>query len=67
MENLVSSPPSLQTAAEYEAAVEQLLAEIRRLNEQMQDDRLDIERLRIETQMLKVETRAVLARIGAAL
>ena len=56
---------SEQTACE--AALEQSLAEAGRLNELMQQDRADIERLRIEAWALRAETRAVLAGMGAQL
>ena len=72
MEDSVSSQPTPETAADFEAAVEECLVEIRRLNEQMQGDRNDIEKLKTETlalkaesQRLKAETRAALARLGA--
>jgi predicted RNase H-like nuclease (RuvC/YqgF family) len=72
MKDSVSSHPTLETPADYEAAIEECLAEIRRLNEQMQNDRRDIERLKAEThalktetQKLKAETRASLTRLGA--
>ena len=67
MDNLASLQPVPQTAADYEAAVEQLLAEMKRLNQQMQSDRTDIERLKAETRELKAETRALLTSMGAQL
>jgi hypothetical protein len=67
MEGSVSPPPTPETAADYEAAIEGCLVEIRRLNEQMRNDRDEIERLKTETlalkaenQRLKTETRASL-------
>ena len=72
MADSVSSQPTLKSAAEYEAAVEECLSEIRRLNEQMEKDRGEIDKLKAETdalkvenQKLKAETRASLARLGA--
>lgn len=59
--------PSPESAAEYEAAVDQLLAEMGRLNHQMRADRAEIERLRAETRELKRETRAVLESLGCRL
>lgn len=74
MEETFLPQSALKTPADYKAAVEQLLAEMKRLNERMQSDRADIERLRLETQALKVETqrlkaetRATLASLGVAL
>jgi hypothetical protein len=65
VDNVVSAQPLPQTAADYEAAVEQLLAEVKRLNQHMQSDRTDIERLKTETRTLKAETRALLLSMGA--
>lgn len=56
-----------QNAADYEAAIERCLVEMSRLNEQMQQDRTEIERLKGETQLLKQETRALLSNMGVAL
>lgn len=67
MENFVSSQPVPQTSADYEAAVEQLLAEMKRLNQLIQSDRTDIEQLKAETRTLKAETRALLTSMGAKL
>ena len=53
--------------AGYEAALEQAMAEVSRLNELMRQDRADIERLRGEAWVLRAETRAVLAAMGAQL
>jgi type II secretory pathway component PulM len=61
MNEKVLSQPTLETDADYEAAIEQYLAEMRRLNEQMNNDRSDIERLKAETETLKTQTRALLA------
>jgi hypothetical protein len=66
MEETVSSPPTPQTAAEYEAAIETLLAEMRRLNQRMRDDQAVIDRLKAEAETLKRQTRAMLADMGAA-
>ena len=61
MNEKVFSQPTLEKDADYEAAIEQYLAEMRRLNEQMNNDRSDIERLKAETETLKIQTRALLA------
>lgn len=53
--------------ADYETAMEQVLAEVSRLNVLMQQDRGDIKRLHGETWELKAEPRALLAGMGAAL
>lgn len=53
-----------QTAAEYEQAVEQILAEARRLSERARQDQADIERLRAQSAPLRAEIRALLAGMG---
>ena len=57
--------------AEYQAAMQSLIAEISRMNAQMQEEqhrilrlKIETEALRSETQHLRVETRAALARMG---
>ena len=52
-----------KTTADYEAAATQLLAEMSRLDEQMDADRARGERLKAETQIIKERTAAVLARL----
>jgi hypothetical protein len=51
----------------YEAAWKQVMAEISRLNDLMQQDRIEIERLRDESLVLRTETRALLAGMGVSL
>ena len=46
---------------------EVLFAEMHRLNEIMRHDQAEIDRIKIETQRLKTETRATLDRLGALL
>ena len=53
-----------QTEEEYRAAVHQILAEIRRLNRQMEVDRAERERVRAESEILKAQTRRILADMG---
>jgi hypothetical protein len=67
MDNLVSVQSTPQTANEYEAMIEQLLSEMTRLNEQMVNDRTEIDRLRIESSVIKAETRALLSSMGVQL
>jgi hypothetical protein len=59
MEGKVLPQPTLKTAADYEAAIDQCLAEMQRLREKMDRDQADIDRL-------KAETRAILAKLKAA-
>lgn len=49
------------TDAEYEAAIEQMLAEMKRLNQQIQDDQAEIDRLKVETATMKEETKRLKA------
>jgi hypothetical protein len=55
MENTITTEVSLKTPSDYEAAIEQCLAEMQRLHEQMERDQEDIDRLRTETKMLLAE------------
>ena len=52
MENTIATEVSLKTRADYQAAIEQCLAEMQRLHEQMERDQEDIDRLRAATQAL---------------
>lgn len=60
-------PPQAGDAAGYEADLRQLLAEADQLNELMQADRAEVERLKSEAWALRAETRARLAGMGAQL
>lgn len=61
------TPQVLASEQADEVTFEQLMAEARRLNDLMQQDRTEIVRLRGETWELRAETRALLAEIGARL
>ena len=52
MENTITTEISLKTPADYEAAIDQCLAEMQRLHEQMERDQEDIDRLRAETKAI---------------
>ena len=67
MDEKLLSQPMLKTAADYQAAIEQLLTEMKRLNEQMDADRREIDRLKAETETLRAETRSILATLGVTL
>jgi regulator of replication initiation timing len=63
-----------KTRTDDKAIITQMFAEIDRLNQQMVQDQADIDRLKIETDLLrsetlrlKSETRAILTRLGATL
>ena len=52
MKNTIATEVSLKTRADYKAAIEQCLAEMQRLHEQMARDQEDIDRLQVETKAL---------------
>jgi hypothetical protein len=66
MSNRTSSGAAPRTAAQYRAAIEEMLQEMERLNEQMRADQALIEQLRTDTAAIKTETRALLASMAAA-
>lgn len=73
MADVSMSQSTSENVSEYEAIIEQLLAEMRSLNEMMERDRIEIDRIKAETKILKAETarleaenRAVLQRLKAA-
>ncbi len=63
MENVLSSLPEPKTEADYEAALEVLLGEMRSNEEKMSRDRAEIERLKEETRMIATRTDFVLANV----
>jgi cell division protein FtsB len=67
VDDVISSQRAPQTAAEYEAAIAQLLTEMHRLNEQMQQDQAEIDRLKAETRAIKAETELIKSRTQARL
>ena len=67
MANTAAAQTAPQTTAEYEAEFELLMQEAARLNELMAADRVEIERLKAETKVIRGETRTLLASIGAKL
>ena len=60
MADVTSMQTTPQTDAEYEAAIEQMLSEMKHLRTMMDSDQAEIDRLKVETQALKAETRAML-------
>lgn len=66
MANVVTVQSAPQTQAEYEAAFERLMAEAESIDERMRRDRVDIERLKAETNALRDETRAMLIEMDAS-
>ncbi len=67
MEEQALSPPLPKTTADYKSAIERCLAEMRLMQEQMDEERTVIERLKTETQAVKTGTDALLSRIRAQL
>lgn len=59
MEKVVTPQPGPTTPADYEAAIEQCLSEMKRLQSLIDQDQAEIDRL-------KAETRAMLAKMKAA-
>lgn len=51
----ILTQPTPQTESEYEAAFNQMFAEMHSLNEQMRRDQVDIDRLKLEADAYKVE------------
>ena len=62
--NNVLTHPTPQNEIDDETTLKQIVLEIDHLNGQMAQDRKEIERLKAETDLLKVETRAILATLG---
>ena len=67
MDEILPTQPVRKTTAYYKAAVEDLLAAMNRLDEQMDTDRAKNEHLKIETQEIKAETQVIKARTEATL
>ncbi len=62
MDEIVEAQTNPKTTADYKAAFARLLREMTLLEEKMQDDRVVIERLKVETQILKAESDLIKAR-----
>jgi len=58
MENTATLDVSPQADAEYEAAVDSLIAQMKQTREQMADDQREIERLRAETSVILAQLKA---------
>ena len=67
MSETTLTQPDQKTTAEYEALADQLLADMKRLEDLMQIDRTEIDYLKAETARLQVENRGVLSRLKAML
>ena len=72
MSNVTATDSGTKNETEYEAIADQLLADMQRLNEVMQRDRVEIDQLKTETRLLRevathleLENRAALLRLKA--
>jgi hypothetical protein len=63
MSGTVLTKSKRKTAADYEAVAVQMLAEINRLEEQMDRDHTESERLKAETQIIKAHTAITLSQL----
>lgn len=67
MNETVLTKPKPKTTAEYKAAFAHLIAEMNRVDERMDKDRAESERLKAETEIIKAETEIIKARASANL
>lgn len=65
MSDLTVTQATVQTPAEYEAILSRIFSEIDVLNQQMQEDRKEIDRLRADSAAIEAETRSILSRLKA--
>lgn len=65
MADMTVSQISAQTPAEYEAILTRIFTEIDLLNQQMQEDRKEIDQLRADSAAIEAETRSILSRLKA--
>lgn len=64
MVNIFPLQSTPRSTAEYRVVMEQMLLELDQSINRMEVDRKDIERLKIESDALKEETRAILSTMG---
>ena len=67
MADQTSSMREHQIDTDSETLIDQLLAEMQRLNEQMRNDQAEIERLKMETRAISAHTDQLLLQIEAQL
>jgi len=67
MEERIASSPAPRTAAEYRAAIDELLAEMKRMNQQSDRTRAEIEQLKAESAAIRAETEVIKARLDRRL
>jgi methyl-accepting chemotaxis protein len=56
-------PAAPKTAAEYRTAVDEMIAEMQRMNERSESTWAEIERLKAETETIKAETEVIKSRV----
>ncbi len=64
MEDHLSAQAASRRTLDYEAELDRLLAEMSRMNDQMAEDRVAIERLKRESEIIWNQTRVILERIA---
>jgi hypothetical protein len=62
MDETILTKSQLKTTADYKAAFVRLMEQVTEVEERMQSDRVIIERLKTETQILKAESDLIKAR-----
>jgi hypothetical protein len=67
MQELTASTATPKTAAEYRAAIDELLTDIRRMNERSERTWAAIEQLKVETKLIKERTDVLKAQTQARL
>ena len=67
MNEILATQAAPKTTAEYKAAIDLLLGEMRRINEKIQQDDADIERLKMETRQIAAQSDVRLAQLEAQL
>jgi hypothetical protein len=66
MDESILSQPAPRTAAQCKAAIADLLEEMSRIDRRMEQNRVEINRLTAETEMLKGKMRSILAGLETA-
>jgi hypothetical protein len=67
MEEPMAAPPVPRTAAEYRAAIDVMIAELRRMHARMDANGEEFDRLRQETCHIQAETEEIKARVRCGL
>ena len=65
MNETLAAQAAPKTTAEYKAAIDFLLGEMRRLNEKMVEDQAEIDRLKAETRTIGAHTDLTLTQLEA--